>query len=213
MMDGEFVVVNGKDAHPVDANGAKVDEGLLILRCKICVVGEPTVGKTSLCSTFQGGVQKFPKNYVMTSGSELMIKSVRIPDTNAMVEMLLIDCGGFAPQGSNSCALLKPHWINANAIMLVYAVDNPQSFQELTKWFDFVQESRSDSVVTGVVIANKTDLGQNGQADGPEFARSHGLEFFESSALKGDVDAPFHFLAEVFYQKYQARVDELQSSR
>jgi len=124
-----------------------------------------------------------------------------------------IDCGGFAAHEIRACSLLKPHWLNASATVLVYAVDNPKSFTELTKWFDYVQESRNENVVTGIVVANKTDLGSNPSLDGADFAKSHGLEFFETSALKGDVDAPFHFLAEVFYQKYQARVDELQNGR
>lgn len=195
-----------------------MDENPLVLRCKVCVVGESTVGKTALCSTFQDGIQKFPKNYVLTTGTDLIIKSVQIPDSNVMVEMLLIDCGGFAKHenvGPNACSLLKPHWLNASATILVYAIDDPDSFTALTKWFDYIQESRSESVVTGVVVANKTDMAPliDNHLDGQEFAKSHGLEFFETSALKGDVDAPFHFLAEVFYTKYQTRIEELQNNR
>jgi len=193
-----------------------VDEDVIVLRCKICLVGEATVGKTALCNVFQGGSQKFSKNYTLTTGTDLIIKSVKIPETNVLVEMILIDCGGFATHemgGPNACSLLKPHWSNANAVILVYAVDNPSSFHSLTKWFDYVQESRGDAVVTGVVVGNKTDLEQTTPLDGFDFAKSHGLEFFETSALKGDVDPPFHFLAEVFYQKYQARLEELAQIR
>merc|ERR1719301_298319 len=78
----------------------------LILRCKIVLLGDSTVGKTSLAQVFQGGVQNFPKNYSMTVGIDFMVKKVSIPDTNVIVEMYIVDCGGF----SVCQELLKPHW-------------------------------------------------------------------------------------------------------
>merc|ERR1719401_3233608 len=88
----------------------------LTLRCKILLLGDSTVGKTSLAAVFAGGAQAFPKTYAMSFGGELTIKKVPIPDTNAVVEMYIVDCGGF-PDPQN---LLKPHWESANAVMLVY---------------------------------------------------------------------------------------------
>jgi hypothetical protein len=46
-----------------------------------------------------------------------------------------------------------------------------------------------------------------GPQDGAAFANSIGFEFFEVSTLKGqNVEAPFQYLAETFYRKYQDRV-------
>merc|ERR550537_1221039 len=181
----------------------------LILRCKIVLLGDSTVGKTSIAQVFQGGVQNFPKNYNMTVGVDFNVKSVHIPETNVTVEMYIVDCGGF----SICQDLLKPHWENANAIMLVYDASNADTFKSLASWYEKIQESRKDTAITGVVIANKTDLmerpGSVPPEMGQEFSKGHGLEFFEACATKGDVDAPFHFLAEVFYQKYDDRCKEL----
>merc|ERR1719337_800499 len=82
----------------------------LILRCKIVLLGDSTVGKTSIAQVFQGGVQNFPKNYSMTVGIDFMVKKVSIPDTNILVEMYIVDCGGFSVDKE----LLRPHWENAN---------------------------------------------------------------------------------------------------
>merc|ERR1719502_1617095 len=161
----------------------------LILRCKIVLLGDSASGKTSLAQVFQGGVQNFPKNYSMTVGIDFMVKKVSIPDTNVVVEMYIVDCGGF----SICQDLLKPHWENANAIMLVYDVSSPDSFKNLASWYEKIQQSRMESAITGVVIANKTDLMERPGAVqielGQEFSKAHGLELFEVCAMKGNVDA------------------------
>lgn len=38
-----------------------------MLRCKVVVVGDPSVGKTALCQMFYSDGQNFPKNYLMVS--------------------------------------------------------------------------------------------------------------------------------------------------
>mmetsp|Transcript_11808 Transcript_11808/g.19390 ORF Transcript_11808/g.19390 Transcript_11808/m.19390 type:complete len:223 (-) Transcript_11808:21-689(-) len=192
-----------------DPFGMIVTAPPLILRCKIVLLGDSTVGKTSIAQVFQGGVQAFPKNYNMTVGLEFNVKKVSIPDTNVIVEMYIVDCGGF----SVCPDLMKPHWENANAVMLVYDVSNPESFDNLASWYEKIKQARLESAITGVVIASKTDLsdrpGAVTEEQGKQFSGEKGLEFFEACATKGIVDAPFHFLAEAFYFKYVDRKNEL----
>lgn len=185
----------------------------LTLRCKIALLGDSTVGKTSIAHVFQGGAQNFPKNYNMTLGVDFMVKRVSIPDTNVIVETYVVDCGGF-PICQDA---MKPHWESANAVMLVYDVSNSESFQNLSMWYDLVKTARGESAMTGVVIASKTDLAEQPNAilpdQGQRFSTEKGLEFFEVCAHRGVVDAPFHFLAEVFHQKYCDRKMELENLR
>jgi len=99
--------------------------------------------------------------------------------------------------------------------MLVYDVSAPESFGNLTSWYEQIKACRAESAITGVVIASKTDLSDRPGAitedQGRSFSMEKGLEFFEACATKGIVDAPFHFLAEVFYQKYTDRKTELEN--
>ena len=37
----------------------------VVLRCKLCVVGDAAVGKTALSEVYTKGGSKFPKNYSM----------------------------------------------------------------------------------------------------------------------------------------------------
>merc|ERR1719311_634335 len=61
----------------------------LVLRCKIVLLGDTTVGKTSIARVFEGGMLNFPKNYNMTMGPEFLLKKVTIPETNVVVELYL----------------------------------------------------------------------------------------------------------------------------
>lgn len=207
-MDGGMINNNVNSDDPFNMMSANPP---LILRCKIVLLGDSTVGKTSIAQVFQGGVQNFPKNYSMTVGIDFMVKKVFIPDTNVVVEMYTVDCGGFAVCQD----ILRPHWENANAVMLVYDASNPDSFHNLTTWYEQIKASRAESAITGVVIASKTDLADRPGAVtedmGKSFSHEKGLEFFAACAFKGMVDAPFHFLAEVFYQKYCDRKAELEN--
>lgn len=183
----------------------------LTLRCKILLLGDSTVGKTSLAQVFQGGVQAFPKSYSMTIGSDLSVKKYAIPETNTVVEMYIVDCGGF-PVCQD---LLRPHWESASYVMLVYDVSNPDSFSNLSSWYEQVKESRVDSALLGAVIAAKMDLADRPGAvtaeQGKHFSLEKGLQFFESCATKGDVDVPFHFLATAYFHKYCERKADLEN--
>jgi hypothetical protein len=61
------------------------------------------------------------------------------------------------------------------------------------------------------VVANKTDLENRlavGPADGAAFAKSIGFEFFEVSTLQAkNIEDPFKCLADIFYRRYQEKVE------
>ena len=67
---------------------------LVILRCKLVLVGDACVGKSALTQVFHSGGSTYPKNYLMTVGAEFCVKQVPIPDTNAVVELYIFDCSG-----------------------------------------------------------------------------------------------------------------------
>ncbi|CAJ1383188.1 unnamed protein product [Effrenium voratum] len=147
----------------------------------------------------------------MTLGIDTLVKRVNIPETNVVVELYIIDCGGF----SVCQDVLRPQWETANAMMLVYDVANPESLSHLEEWYAQLKHARGESAISGVVIATKTDLmdrpGCISVEQGHQFSSERGLEFFETCSAKGIVDAPFHFLAERFYQKYGERKVELEN--
>ena len=96
---------------------------------KVAVVGESTVGKTSICHQLATDGTDFPKNYIMTTFSDIQVKSVKIPDTNDVVELFLVDSSGKEYYQD----LLKESWSQANMIVAVYDCTREESFGNVTK--------------------------------------------------------------------------------
>eukprot|EP00658_Telonema_sp_P-2_P000356 TRINITY_DN10129_c0_g1_i2.p1 TRINITY_DN10129_c0_g1~~TRINITY_DN10129_c0_g1_i2.p1 ORF type:complete len:182 (-),score=36.05 TRINITY_DN10129_c0_g1_i2:827-1372(-) len=67
------------------------------LRCKVALVGDAMVGKTSLVAMFGSkGGNEFRKNYQMTIGAEVNFQEVVVPDSEppTVVELFLFDTSG-----------------------------------------------------------------------------------------------------------------------
>lgn len=176
-----------------------------ILRARVIVAGEPTVGKTCLINNVvKGG---FNHNYMMTQGCEYNVKEVSLDDKPYQrVELHLIDIAGQNIFKEITFELLG----KANLIMLVYDATNPDTFHLLRQWLDSIKQQNQGKQLTGVVVANKMDLANRIQVqshDGQVFAQSIGFDFFECSVLQGKgVEEPFQALAQAFQQKYEEKV-------
>eukprot|EP00741_Cyanophora_paradoxa_P007576 tig00001155_g7328.t1 len=175
---------------------------MLVLRCKLIILGDATVGKSALTQAFHNN--HYPKNYVMTVGVDFCVKQVVIPDANTTVELYIFDTAG-QPLFRDSA---PKYWDNAAWVMLVYDASNPKSFQSLNDWLALCKKVRPN--MPGVIVANKTDIEEPGAVkpqQGQDLARQHGFGFFECSAMKGmdgHVDAPFNYVANEFYKQYEA---------
>mmetsp|Transcript_40150 Transcript_40150/g.71465 ORF Transcript_40150/g.71465 Transcript_40150/m.71465 type:complete len:225 (-) Transcript_40150:189-863(-) len=186
---------------------------LLMLRCKVVVVGDACVGKSALTQMFHSGGHTYPKNYIMTIGVDFCVKQVNIPESNAAVELYLFDCAGQSI--FNQREVNTKMWENTAYVVVMYDVSNRESFRSCAKWLQGVRGARASTPIPGVLIANKADLregGINSRADvtreeGEQFARDAGLAYFETSAAQGiQVDAPFEHIAKEYYSKYEETV-------
>jgi len=168
-------------------------------------------GKSAITQMFHSGGHNYPKNYVMTIGVDFCVSQVKIPETNAAVELYLFDTAGQSI--FNQRELGAKYWENASMVVVVYDVSNRESFQSCGKWLQGVRAIRPNNPISGVLLANKIDLRETGRGvvdaqEGMQFAQQNGLEYFECSALQGtEVDAPFNFIADAFHKKYEDMVD------
>ena len=98
-----------------------------ILRARVIVAGEPTVGKTSLIN--QAVNSTFNHQYMMTQGCEYHVKDVMLDskDSYKRVELHCIDIAGQNIFKEITFELLG----KANLIILVYDVTNPDTFSLL----------------------------------------------------------------------------------
>ncbi|KAK3091502.1 hypothetical protein FSP39_020289 [Pinctada imbricata] len=170
-------------------------------------VGDSTVGKSSICQVFHSDNSHFSKNYTMTTGVELLVKLVNIPDSKDKVELYMFDSAG----KEIFSELVQKFWEQPSVVMVVYDVTSEVSFSSCAKWLERVRCQKPETKLPGVVVANKTDLDERriiSPKAGMEFAESNGLKYFECSAKEmQNVDAAFYYLANEFYKLYQEKVE------
>jgi len=187
---------------------------LVLLRCKVAVVGDACVGKSALIQLFHKN--NYPKQYLMTSWTDFCVKQVNIKDSNNAVELYLFDCGGqsvFSVTEANSSI-----FENTAFVMCVYDVANKESFDSVRKWLSKVRSRRSPNTppLPGIIVGNKIDLRRGDEImsravvsteQGEALAKAEGMAFCETSAAEQvDHDKPFQFIAEEFHKKYQDTV-------
>ncbi|XP_065158601.1 putative Ras-related protein Rab-33 isoform X2 [Atheta coriaria] len=128
---------------------------------KVIVIGDPGVGKTALTFRFCEG--QYRDNLKVT---------LNIWDTAGMEQ--------------NRMALTSHYYRNLNAVIFVYDVTKPKTFENLKHWLAEVEKEASEDVIK-VLIGNKCD--EEAAVDrqrAQQFADTHGLPLFETSAKLDD---------------------------
>lgn len=186
---------------------------LVILRCKLVIVGDACVGKTALSQVFQTGGKNYPKSYMMTIGAEFGVKQIPIENSNAIVELYMFDCAGQSI--FNQIEMNAKYYENASAVMVVYDVSNMESLQSCSRWLSSVRDRPSNQRMIGALVGNKCDFREGGidsradvvKEDAHRLAADLGVAYFETSAASNiDVEAPFKHIAYLFYQNYDGTV-------
>ena len=122
-----------------------------------------------------------------TIGVNCVTKNVTIKlDNNETKEIKLKiwDTAGQERFKSISVQYIK----NCLGILLVYAIDNEKSFENIETWMKEVEEKSSNKNMCLVLIGNKCDMEEKRmikKEQGEKLAQRYGLKFFECSAKKG----------------------------
>ncbi|XP_012880287.1 PREDICTED: intraflagellar transport protein 27 homolog [Dipodomys ordii] len=177
------------------------------LAAKCILAGDPTVGKTALAQIFRSDGAHFQKNYTLTTGVDLVVKTVPVLDTGDSVELFIFDSAG----KELFSEMLDRLWENPNVLCLVYDVTSQTSFSNCGKWLEKARSQIPGMTLPGVLVGNKTDLASRRAVDADQaqaWALGQGLEWFETSVKEMDhYEAPFHCLAKQFHHLYRERVD------
>jgi small GTP-binding protein len=149
---------------------------------KVVVVGESTVGKTSLINVANTG--EFQPNESPTVGACFVTNNYVFPTEGRSVRLNIWDTAGQERYRS----LAPMYFREMNAGCIVYAIDDEHSFDAVQNWMEgFDDATRSSSRF--YLIGNKRDLDESRQvtfAQGEQLAARLGLTFAEVSA-KTDV--------------------------
>jgi small GTP-binding protein len=124
-----------------------------ILRGKVVVVGDATVGKTAIVNQLVH--QNFINSYQMTQACEYKIKEIPVPDSKTIVELHILDVAGQKIFNSIAIDLIK----DVHMCVLVYDVTQPDTFASLQSWYEGIRDENGKDI-PGILIGNKTDLGR-----------------------------------------------------
>jgi small GTP-binding protein len=167
----------------------------LILKTKVCLVGEQAVGKTSLIHRFVAGA--FDESYIRTLGAVVSKKVVDLEDVlgrRVHVDLTILDIMG---KQTFLQLFQEAYFHGAGAILAVADLTRRSTLDALDFWISSV-ESVSGKLPVFVVV-NKADLGDQaeyGRAEIEARAKKYGAAHLVTSAKTGDnVDDAFRRLA------------------
>lgn len=152
---------------------------------KIILIGDSAVGKTSIINRF--AENEYPETHIITIGTDLRVKNIYIDGTKIKVQ--LWDTAGQERFRSIS----RNFYRGADGIIVVYAINDTKSFQNVRTWFKDINTSDSADdgngnthVVVKYLVGNKADLGDSvrtvSEEAGNNLAETHDVKFMEVSA-------------------------------
>jgi small GTP-binding protein len=196
---GELRILELSKSKVEALEGKIVDRSLIDYQFKIILVGDPTVGKTSLILRYTDNA--FRRAYVSTMGVHVSNKIFKAEDST-IIQLVLWDVGG-----QERFKLMRQQFYQgSDAIFLIFDLTNPETFKNIPGWHSDIKKQlklRADDVF-GFLVGNKKDLEKKLKiniAKAQELAEKLNLEYIETSAMSGDnVDTAFTNVANLLYE-------------
>ena len=165
-------------------------------KVKLCLAGEPAVGKSSLIKRFV--LDMYDDRYIATLGTKVTKKTMLLKDSADVpvkADLIIWDVMGTR---SIRDLLKEAYYHGAHGIMAVCDLTRRETLLELDSWSKAI-ETVAGSLPTHVV-ANKVDLGESRQIsdeDLEKFCRFRGWNFVTTSAKTGEnVEGAFAMLGQ-----------------
>ena len=174
-------------------------------KCQFIIIGDATVGKTSILSRFSDGT--FSTNYLATVGLENITKDEVIDDKTIRIKIW--DTAGQERYKS----LAKSFYRNAEGVILVYDVTNLETYENLKFWLESIKNNmESDmSEIPIIIIGNKIDCDEREvkREEAEKFWKDQGYPYFETSAKTGEnIDMTIKYLVKKVINIKEGRKDD-----
>jgi small GTP-binding protein len=145
---------------------------------KIAVLGQTMVGKSAL--TFRFINNRFPTEHDTTIEDSYSIPA-KIDDMQCQLEIL-------DTAGQDDYQTMLDTWINsADGFLLVYSIDNRESFESTKVRFERIMKLKQDQNVSIAIVGNKCDLVDKRVVTTEElekYCKGKSTFYLEASALK-----------------------------
>lgn len=171
---------------------------------KVVLLGDGGVGKSSLMNRFVSG--KFDSQSFHTIGVEFLNKDVSVEGQSYTLQIW--DTAG----QERFKSLRTPFYRGSDLCLLVYAVDDVESFKNLAMWrkeFLYYADVREKDNFPFILLGNKIDVNERAvsQEEADHFCREiGGIPYYETSAKDStNVDVAFNAAVK--------RLNELEQSK
>jgi Ras-related protein Rab-1A len=160
-------------------------------KCQLLIIGDSTVGKTSILNKFANGT--FNANYLATVGLDNITKDETIDGKNIRIKIW--DTAG----QERYKALTKGFFNNAEGIMIVFDVTNIETFDNLKNWIQSIETFMGNKMEETpiIIIGNKIDCEEREvkTEDAESYCKGQNYPYFETSAKTGEnIDKTIRFL-------------------
>ncbi|XP_046856985.1 ras-related protein Rab-8A-like [Xenia sp. Carnegie-2017] len=145
---------------------------------KVLVVGEMTVGKTSLIRRYSTPNDLVVMSYMTTVGIDFV--NVPIMVDNVRVRLQIWDTAG----QERFRTFTKMHFRGTKGLILMYDLTNLDTFEKLSNWLQDIKQHGLENEQL-IIVGNKSDLKNERQVSkerGEKLAYEFGHKFFETSA-------------------------------
>ena len=151
-------------------------------KCQLLVIGDSTVGKTSILGRYTNGV--FNANYLATVGLDNFTKDEII--NNKTVRIKIWDTAGQEKYHS----LAKGFFRNAQGIMVVFDVTNIETYENVKYWTQSIKTHMGSDIdkISVIIIGNKIDSKDRevNKKEAESYCAELGYPYFETSAKTGE---------------------------
>ena len=162
---------------------SKENEKTKILETKIVLLGDVSVGKTSIASRYCKN--SFNDHHINTIGGAYQQQKVVLPN-GSMVKLHIWDTSG----QERFRAMTNLYYRDAQVAILTYDITNEQSFSSIDFWIKELKYKVENENMILCLVGNKCDVNSNEKKvttlKGKNFAAEHNMIFFETSAKTGE---------------------------
>ena len=168
-------------------------------RCQILLIGDSSVGKTSLIQRYANGI--FKEEYLATCGLDLYTKHEIINNMNVLVNL-------WDTAGQERFKSLTPNYFkNAEGVILTYDITKTESFENLKYWMNSIETNLGDKkiFIPIIIVGNKLDMEDMREItkeNADNLSKEYNYKYFETSAKTGEgVDDAFRDLVNQILEK------------
>ena len=166
---------------------------------KIIIIGDLSVGKSSIA--VKAIRDYFDDYYSPTIGFEFFNYTTKVDGKNIKLQ-IWDTCGQEAYK-----SLITSFYRNSSLAIIVYAIDNQLSFQNIEVWLNEIK-TYSNPNIKVVLIGNKCDLEDKRaikKEEGEKFSQEHNLNLFMETSAKSGLNTKdlFNIAAKILYEEYK----------